>query len=94
MRGSVEIHKLCGDDKILVEQGSSNMLMDNAGSLIIDILTANPDLSGIPSASAILDTSNYTIQALSFGKGSEGYSNHAHAPGVSSLAISTGAIVV
>jgi hypothetical protein len=53
------------------------MLVDQAGALIADILTANPSLSGISSASAILDTSNYTIQAIAFGKGTSGYQNHA-----------------
>jgi len=53
------------------------MLTDQAGALIADILTANPSLSGIASASAILDTSNYTIQALAFGKGTSGFQNHA-----------------
>ena len=68
--------------------------MDNAGSLIVDILTANRDLSGIAGASAILDSSNYTIQALSFGKGSEAYSKHAHSPDVSAQAIASAAMVV
>ena len=42
------------------------------------MLTTTPSLSGITSASSILDTSNYTIQAMTFGKDREGYKHHAH----------------
>lgn len=55
-----------------------NMLMDNAGELFADIMTVSPSLSAIPSASAILDASNYTVQAWTFGKDASGYYNHAH----------------
>jgi len=54
------------------------MLVDGAGQLIVDVMTANRSLSGIPSASAILDTSNYTFQAISYGKDADGFRNHAH----------------
>lgn len=54
------------------------MFLDNFGELIADIMTIPPDISGVASASAILDTSNYTIQAVSFGKNSEGFRYHAH----------------
>jgi hypothetical protein len=54
------------------------MLVDGAGEIIVDALTANRSFASIPSASAILDTSNYTIQAVSFGKDAEGFRNHAH----------------
>tara|TARA_Y100000296_G_scaffold58612_1_gene67572 strand:- start:12 stop:1115 length:1104 start_codon:yes stop_codon:yes gene_type:complete len=57
------------------------MIVDKAGELIVDALTITPSLSGIASASAILDTSNYTIRAISFGKDASGYLNHAHEPG-------------
>lgn len=54
------------------------MILDGAGELIVDVLTANRSLSGIPSASAILDTSNYTFHAISYGKDADGFRNHAH----------------
>lgn len=54
------------------------MLVDGAGQLIVDVMTANRSLSGIPSASAILDTSNYTFQAISYGKDADGFKYHAH----------------
>ena len=74
MRGEVEIWR--GDELIHKE---SNLLVDGAGESIVDMLTVSPSLSGIPSASALLDTSNYTIQAISFGKDASAYQFNAHA---------------
>jgi len=54
------------------------MLVDGAGKLIVDVLTAERSLASISSASAILDASNYTIQAVSFGKDADGFKFHAH----------------
>lgn len=54
------------------------MLVDGAGQIIVDALTANRSLASIPSASSILDTSNYTILAVSFGKDADGFTHHAH----------------
>ena len=73
MRGVVEVYR--GDEKILEEP---NMIMDNTGELIVDVLTLFRDISSIPTASAILDTSNYTIRAATLGKDAAGYSHHAH----------------
>ena len=54
------------------------MFVDLAGEHIADIMTMSRSLSGIPSASAILDTSNYTFQAISYGEDAEGFKYHAH----------------
>jgi hypothetical protein len=54
------------------------MFLDTAREHIADIMTISRGLSGIPSASAILDTSNYTFQAISYGKDPEGFKYHAH----------------
>lgn len=54
------------------------MLVDGAGKHIVDMLTIDRSLSGIASASSILDTSNYTFFAISFGKDAAGYGQHAH----------------
>ena len=68
MRGVVEIWR--GDELILEEP---NMLVDGAGELLADIMTASPSLSGIQDTptSSILDASNYRIQAISFGTGKD-----------------------
>lgn len=54
------------------------MLVDGAGQIIVDALTANRAFATIPSASSILDTSNYTVIAVSFGKDADGFRSHAH----------------
>ena len=54
------------------------MFVDNAGQLLADVMTADRSLVGSVSAS-ILDTSNYTFQAISYGKDPSGFGYHAHA---------------
>jgi hypothetical protein len=54
------------------------MFVDLAGEHIADIMTMGRSLASIPSASSILDTSNYTFQAISYGKDAEGFGYHAH----------------
>ena len=73
MRGEIEI--LVGDETVYKD---GNMIVDGAGSLLADVMTAPRAYADIPSASSILDASNYTIQAISFGKGKDGYLKNAH----------------
>jgi hypothetical protein len=54
------------------------MIVDQAGEVIVDFLTLSPSLAEIPTASALLDTSNYTFQAISYGKDISGFNQHAH----------------
>ena len=51
----------------------TNVLTDAGGEIIAEAMSVSPSLSGIASASALLDASNYTIKAISFGKGSDAY---------------------
>ena len=76
MRGEVEIWD---GDKLLYKQ--PNMLVDGAGELLADIMTVSPSLSGIEdhATSSILDSSNYTIQAISFGTGSQAFTSERNA---------------
>ena len=76
MRGEVEIWS--GDELVLNEP---NMIVDGAGELLADIMTVSRSLSGInnTATSAILDASNYRIQAISFGTGKDAYNANAHA---------------
>lgn len=55
------------------------MFTQGFAEVITDILTVNPAIRTIPSASAILDTSNYTFNAVTFGKDDVGFLYHAHA---------------
>lgn len=73
IEGIVEVFK----DQDKIYEGS-NMILDNAGELIADILTLPRELDRIPHASAIYDVSNYTVRAASLGKDALGYSYHAH----------------
>ena len=68
MRGEVEIYRVINDDPPELIFKESNLLVDGASKTIADMLTTSPSLSGVESASALLDVSNYTIQAISFGK--------------------------
>lgn len=78
MRGEVEIWR--GDDLLMKE---ANMLVDGAGVLLADIMTANPALAQFPEPTAsILDASNYTVQAISFGTSQEAFQNDGHATDV------------
>lgn len=77
----------------LIESGS-NMILDNTGELIVDFLTVPRALSGISSASAILDTSNYTVRAASLGKDALGYNYHAHHPTLAAYTSGDGIIRV
>lgn len=55
------------------------MFVQGFGEVLTDIMTVNPAFAELPSASSILDTSNYTFQAVTFGKDAEGFIHHAHA---------------
>ena len=73
MKGTVKIIR----DGTLYEE-ASNMILDGMGVTLADAQMISPSLSAMPSASALLDTSNYTIQAISFGKNAKGFYNHVH----------------
>lgn len=75
MRGEVEIW----DGEKLIHK-EHNLLVDGAGELLADIMTVSPSLAEIEdhATSSILDASNYTIQAISFGKDASAYSYNAH----------------
>ncbi len=77
MKGIVEIYK--GDELI---SSSQNLVVDGASEVIVDIFSkATTGIRDNAQLSSILDTSNYTIQALSFGKHSGGYEANLHTSG-------------
>lgn len=80
MRGVVEIIQ----DGVRVYE-SDNLIVDGASELLTDIMTVTPSLSKIPSASALLDASNYTIRAASFGKDSLSYNTNCHSSSILQL---------
>lgn len=54
------------------------MFTQGFGEVLTDILTVNPAIAKISSASSILDVSNYTFNAVTLSKDAEGFSNHGH----------------
>ena len=54
------------------------MFLQGFGEVLTNILTVNPELIELPGASAILDTSNYTFNAVTYGKDAQGFNFHAH----------------
>tara|TARA_Y100000004_G_C8942518_1_gene424772 strand:+ start:775 stop:1812 length:1038 start_codon:yes stop_codon:yes gene_type:complete len=54
------------------------MILKGFGEVLTSVMTVNPALGDLPSASAILDTSNYTFQAVTFGKDADGFAHHSH----------------
>ena len=54
------------------------MYTQGFGEVLTDILTVDPNLRSIASVSSILDTSNYTFNAVTYGKDHEGFNFHGH----------------
>ena len=81
MKGQVNIYS--GGELLF---SGNNMIVDGFGEQIATMLTVPPSLVNINYASALLDTSNYTIQAISFGKDASGFLTNAD--GSNSLSVS------
>lgn len=79
MRGKIEVYKNYGSQEQELVMEGANTIVDGAGALLADIMMAPAALSSITDLSSILDTSNYTIQAISFGKDVSAYQRNAHA---------------
>ena len=60
------------------------MILDGMGEVIADFLTLPRALSGVEDCSAILDTSNFAVQAASLAKDGDGYFYHASFSSVTS----------
>jgi len=54
------------------------MILNSFGEILAQVMSTNPALGSIPTASAILDVSNYTFQAITLGKDADGFKYHAH----------------
>lgn len=89
MKGYVEVYR----GETLIDEGQ-NFIVDGAASVICDAFTAPRSLQYIESASAILDTSNYVVNAMTFGKDAEGYNRSAHSSDVAAAVSADGIIRV
>ena len=78
MKGTVEVFKIVdsGEEELLYKE--DNLVVNLAGQSIVDMLTTPSSLLGIESASSIMDTSNWVVQAISFGKDATAYKVNAH----------------
>ncbi len=54
------------------------MFTNGFGEVLATAMTVNPALANIPETASILDTSNYTFQAVAFGADEQSYTSHAH----------------
>lgn len=78
MRGSVQVFSDYGYKHQELIAEDHNLVVNGAAQTIAEAMTISPSLSSIATASSILDASNYTIQAVSFGKAASGYIKNAH----------------
>jgi hypothetical protein len=73
------------------------MVMDNLGEIIAEFMTIPRALRSLDESvfpSAILDTSNYTVRAISLGKDAPSYQYHAHSSDLSAAISSDGILRV
>mgnify|MGYP003670538107 CR=1 FL=1 len=76
MIGIVEIYKHYGTESQKLLHTEQNLIVDGAGEVIIDVLTTPSSI--VSSVSGMNDTSNYTVQAISFGKAASAYTKYGH----------------
>tara|TARA_R110002051_G_scaffold1143_8_gene5828 strand:+ start:18331 stop:20577 length:2247 start_codon:yes stop_codon:yes gene_type:complete len=77
MKGTVEVFKIVegGKEELLYKE--DNLVVNSAGQTIVDMLTTPSSTLGI--SPAVMDTSNWVVQAISFGKDASAYKGNAHA---------------
>ena len=106
MRGEVRVTVSDDLGNTVYQVTEPNMICAGAAEVLVDGLTMSPSLSSISVATTtdarvtavgnILDTSNYVVQAISFGKSFDGYDKYAHNPQFSGFYAPavTGAVMV
>lgn len=83
MRGIVEIYTKFGTPEQKLIHSESNLVVDGMGENICELLTTPSSVT--TQESGLFDTSNYTVNAISFGKASSNYLENAHAFSVANL---------
>jgi len=80
MIGTVEIYRKYGTSEQELVHKENNLIVNGGGEAICDLLTTPSGVaSALPEKGASLtDSSNFTVQAISFGKSSEAFRNNAH----------------
>ena len=78
MKGILQVYENFGTPNQRMVSEEHNLIVDSAAEIITDMLSTPSSLTvgtGIPN---LLDTSNYRVNALSFGKSFEQYQQNAH----------------
>ena len=75
MRGKVEVFSIEDDGSCRLLHTESNLVVDGAGETIVDMLTTPSSVSVV--APAIMDTSNWRVNAISFGPAGGNFGNDA-----------------
>ena len=76
MIGIVEIYKDYGSDNQELIHKEENLIVDGAGEAIVDLFMTPSSI--VSSVSGVNDTSNFTVQAISFGKAASAYTQYGH----------------
>jgi len=76
MIGIVEIYSGFGTNDQKLLHTEQNLIVDGAGEAIVDLLMTPSSI--VSSVSGMNDTSNYTVQAISFGKAASAYTQYGH----------------
>lgn len=76
MIGIVEIYKNFGEPAQELLYTDENIIVDGAGESIVDLFMTPSSI--VSSVSGMNDTSNYTVQAISFGKAASAYRQYGH----------------
>jgi len=76
MIGTVEIYSNYGTPQEELLHTENNLIVNGAGEALCDMLTMPSSTSNL--VEGLSDSSNFTVQAISFGKSSNAYKNNAH----------------
>ena len=76
MRGTVEVIAIVENGREEILYREDNLVVNEAGRTIVDMLTTPS--STLTYAPRLMDTSNWVVQAISFGKDPSAYSDNAH----------------
>lgn len=78
MNGIVELYVDLGLPSEKLIYSGNNTIVDGFGEQMATLMTTFPYVGNVSYASHLLDTSNYTVQAMSFAKDVSGYNRNAH----------------
>mgnify|MGYP003634521130 CR=1 FL=1 len=78
MKGTLQVYENFGTPNQRLVSEESNLIVDSAAEIITDMLSTPSSLTVDTGMSNLLDTSNYRVNALSFGKATAQYQKNAN----------------